>query len=151
MDFSEITRHLLNGKRIRRTCWEDGCYFRMEDDGLVDNNGNLQLVLGKDIIAKDWELFEPKINVSTVIRYHDGTIGIVLDIDAYEYASSPKYTILDENGCVETVDETQISSMKNDNERVNFLSESTSKMLRSVVSSLQTISEIVDEGDESLW
>lgn len=144
MDFSEITRHLLNGKRIRRTCWEDGCYFRMEDDGLVDNNGNLQLVLGKDIIAKDWELFEPKIDVGTIIQYHDGTIGIVLDKPvyeyAYEYSSSPKYTILDENGCVETVDETQISLINNDNERVNLFIETASKKLRSVISSLQAIS-----------
>lgn len=144
MDFSEITRHLLNGKRIRRTCWEDGCYFRMEDDGLVDNNGNLQLVLGKDIIAKDWELFEPKIDVGTIIQYHDGTIGIVLDIDAYEYASSPKYTILDENGCVETVDETQISLINIDDEGTNSLVENAIKKLRSVVSSLQTISELVN-------
>lgn len=144
MDFSEITRHLLNGKRIRRTCWEDGCYFRMEDDGLVDNNGNLQLVLGKDIIAKDWELFEPKIDVGTIIQYHDGTIGIVLDIDAYEYASSPKYTILDENGCVETVDETQISLINIDDEGVNSLVENAIKKLRSVVSLLQTISELVN-------
>lgn len=144
MDFSEITRQLLNGKRIRRTCWEDGCYFRMEDDGLVDNNGNLQLVLGKDIIAKDWELFEPKIDVGTIIQYHDGTIGIVLDIDAYKYASSPKYTILDENGCVETVDETQISLINIDDERSNSLVENAIKKLRSVVSSLQTISELVN-------
>ena len=140
MDFSEITRHLLNGKRIRRTCWENDCYFRMEGDGLVDNNGNLQLVLGKDIIANDWELFEPKIDVGTIIQYHDGTIGIVLDIDAYEYASSPKYTILDENGCVETVDETQVSLINNDNERVNLFIETASKKLTSVISSLQAIS-----------
>ncbi len=144
MDFSEITRHLLNGKRIRRTCWENDCYFRMEGDGLVDNNGNLQLVLGKDIIANDWELFEPKIDVGTIIQYHDGTIGIVLDIDAYEYASSPKYTILDENGCVETVDETQISLINIDDEGVNSLVENAIKKLRSVVSSLQTISELVN-------
>lgn len=147
MDFSEITKHLLNGKRIRRTCWEDGYYFKMEDDGLVDNNGNLQLVLGKDIIAKDWELFEPKIDVGTVIQYNDGIVGIVLDIDAL----SPKYAILDENGCIETLDETQISSVENDDERVGLLAESTSKKLRSIISSLQTISEIVDEGDESIW
>lgn len=140
MDFSEITRHLLNGKRIRRTYWEEGCYFRMEDDGLVDNNGNLQLVLGKDIIAKDWELFEPKIDMGTIIQYNDGTIGIVLDKDA----SSPKYTILDENGCVETVDETQISLINNDDKRVNSWAENASKKLRSVVSSLQTISELVN-------
>ena len=140
MDFSEITRHLLNGKRIRRTCWEDGCYFRMEDDGLVDNNGNLQLVLGKDIIAKDWELFEPKIDMGTIIQYNDGTIGIVLDKDA----SSPNYTILDENGCVETADETQISLINIDDGRVKFYIKSVNEFLTSVVSTLQTISKLVN-------
>ena len=140
MDFSEITKHLLNGKRIRRTCWEDGCYFRMEDDGLVDNNGNLQLVLGKDIIAKDWELFEPKIDVGTVIQYNDGTVGIVLDIDVL----NPKYIILNENGCVETLNETQISLINIDDEGTNSLVENATKKLRSIVSSLQTISELVN-------
>lgn len=148
MDFSEITKHLLNGKRIRRTCWEDGYYFRMEDDGLVDNKGNLQLVLGKDIIAKDWELFEPKIDVGTVIQYHDDTIGIVLDIDvceyAYEYGLSHKYIILDENGCVGTVDETQISSINNDDESVSSWAKSASKSLGGVILSLQTISKLVN-------
>lgn len=139
MDFSEITKHLLNGKRIRRTCWEDGCYFRMEDDGLVDNNGNLQLVLGKDIIAKDWELFEPKIDVGTVIQYHDDTIGIVLDINAL----SPKYTVLNENGCIETVNETQISLINTDDGRVNSWAENASRKLGSVVLSLQTVSKIL--------
>lgn len=139
MDFSEITKHLLNGKRIRRTCWEDGCYFRMEDDGLVDNNGNLQLVLGKDIIAKDWELFEPKIDVGTVIQYHDDTIGIVLDINAL----SPKYTVLNENGCIETVNETQISLINTDDGRVNSWADNASIKLGSVVLSLQTVSKIL--------
>lgn len=139
MDFSEITKHLLNGKRIRRTCWEDGCYFRMEDDGLVDNNDNLQLVLGKDIIAKDWELFEPKIDVGTVIQYHDDTIGIVLDINAL----SPKYIILDENGCVETLNETQISLINTDDGRVNSWADNASIKLGSVVLSLQTVSKIL--------
>lgn len=148
MDFSEITKHLLNGKRIRRTCWEDGCYFRMEGDGLVDNNGNLQLVLGKDIIANDWELFEPKIDVGTVIQYNDGTVGIVLDIDvceyAYEYGLSHKYIILDENGCVGTVDETQISLINNDDKGVKFYIKSVNEFLTSVVSTLQKISTLIN-------
>ena len=147
MDFSEITKHLLNEKRIRRTCWEDGCYFRMEGDGLVDNNGNLQLVLGKDIIANDWELFEPKIDVGTVIQYNDGTVGIVLDIDfceyAYEYGLSYKYTILDENWCIETINETQISLINTDDGRVNSWAENASRKLGSVVLSLQTVSKIL--------
>ena len=148
MDFSEITKHLLNGKRIRRTCWEDGCYFRMEDDGLVDNNGNLQLVLGKDIIANDWELFKPKIDVGTVIQYNDGTVGIVLDIDfceyAYEYGLSYKYTILDENWCIETINETQISLINNDDKGVKFYIKSVNEFLTSVVSTLQKISTLIN-------
>lgn len=148
MDFSEITKHLLNGKRIRRTCWEDGCYFRMEGDGLVDNNGNLQLVLGKDIIANDWELFEPKIDVGTVIQYNDGTVGIVLNIDfceyAYEYGLSYKYTILDENWCIETINETQISLINNDDKGVKFYIKSVNEFLTSVVSTLQKISTLIN-------
>ena len=101
----------------------------------------------KDIIANNWELYQPKLDIGTIIQYHDGTIGIVLDLSK----SDKEYTVLNEDGCVETLNETQISSMKNDNERVNLLAETTSKMLRSIISSLHTISEIVDEDDENIW
>lgn len=101
----------------------------------------------KDIMANNWELYQPKLDVGTVVQYHDGTTGIVLDLSK----SDKEYTVLNENGCVETLNETTISSIKNDNERVGLLTRSASKKLRSIISSLQTISEIVDEGDENLW
>lgn len=147
MRFSEAIEHLLNGERIKESCWEDGYYIKLENDKIVDCDGSAEVFYSKDIIANDWELYQPKLDIGTVIQYHDGTIGIVLDLSK----SDKEYTVLNENGCVETLNEITVSSMKNDNEKVNLLAESTSKMLRSIISSLQTISEIVDEGDEDLW
>lgn len=147
MRFSEAIEHLLNGERIKEACWEDGYYIKLENDKIVDCDGSAEVFYSKDIIANDWELYQPKLNIGTVIQYHDGTIGIVLDLSK----SDKKYTVLNEDGYVETLNETQISSIKNDDERVGLLAESTNKKLRSIISSLQTISEIVDEGDEDLW
>ena len=147
MKFSEAIEHLLNGERIKEACWEDGYYIKMENDKIVDCDGSAEVFYSKDIIANDWELYQPKLDIGTVIQYHDGTIGIVLDLSK----SDKEYTVLNENRCVETLNETQISSIKNDDERVGLLAESTNKKLRSIISSLQTISEIVDEGDEDLW
>lgn len=84
----------------------------------------------------DWQLYHPKLDVGTVVQYHDGTIGIVLSLSK----SDKEYIILDENGCVETVNETQISLINNDDEGVNLFIETASKKLRSVISSLQAIS-----------
>ena len=147
MRFSEAIEHLLNGECIKESCWEDGYYIKLENDKIVDCDGSAEVFYSKDIIANDWELYQPKLDIGTVIQYHDGTIGIVLDLSK----SDKEYTVLNENGCVETLNETQISSIKNDDERVSFLAESASKKLRSIISSLQTISEIVDEDDESIW
>lgn len=147
MRFSEAIEHLLNGERIKEACWEDGYYIKLENDKIVDCDGSAEVFYSKDIIANDWELYQPKLDIGTVIQYHDGTIGIVLDLSK----SDKGYTVLNENGCVETLNEITISSIKNDDERVSLLTRSASKMLRSVISSLQTISEIVDEGDESIW
>lgn len=95
---------------------------------------------GKDIMANDWELYQPKLDVGTVIQYHDGTIGIVLDSSKLD----KEYTVLNENGCVEMLDEIQISLINNDDERVGSLVESTSRVFRSIVPSLQTISNVVN-------
>ena len=140
MRFSEAIDHLLNGERIKEECWEEGYYIKLENDKIVDCDGSAEMFYSKDIIANDWEIYQPKLDVGTVIQYHDGTIGIVLDL----YKSDKKYTVLNENGCVETLNEIQISLINNDNEKVNLLAESTSRMFRSIVSSLQTISEIVN-------
>lgn len=140
MRFSEAIEHLLNGERIKEACWENGYYIKLENDKIVDCDGSAEVFDSKDIIANDWELYQPKLDAGAVIQYNDGTIGIVLSLSELD----KEYTILDENGCVETLDEIQISLINNDNEKVNLLAESTSRMFRSIVSSLQTISEIVN-------
>lgn len=141
MRFSEAIEHLLNGERIKEACWEDGYYIKLENDKIVDRDGSAEVFYSKDIIANDWELYQPKLDVGTVIQYNDGTIGIVLNLSK----SDKEYTILDENGCVETVDKTQISLINIDDGRVSLHEDSASKKLKSLVLSLQMISELVNE------
>ena len=139
MRFSEAIEHLLNGEYIRRSEWRKDFYIKREDDAVVDSDG--EVFYSKDIIANDWEIYQPKLEVGTVVRYHDGTIGIVLD----SWKSDKEYTILDENGYVETVNETQISLINIDDGRVSLHEDSASKKLKSLVLSLQMISELVNE------
>lgn len=140
MRFSEAIEHLLNGEYIRRSEWRKDFYIKREDDAVVDSDG--EVFYSKDLIANDWEIYQPKLEVGTVVQYHDGTIGIVLD----SCKSDKEYTILDENGCVETVNETQISSIKNDNELVDRDCKIASKRLKNLISTLEKISELVNEG-----
>lgn len=139
MRFSEAIEHLLNGEYIRRSEWRKDFYIKREDDAVVDSDG--EVFYSKDLIANDWEIYQPKLEVGTVVQYHDGTIGIVLD----SCKSDKEYTILDENGCVETVNETQISSIKNDNELVDQDCKIASKRLKNLISTLEKISELVNE------
>lgn len=92
MRFSEAIEHLLNGEYIRRSEWRKDFYIKREDDAVVDSDG--EVFYSKDLIANDWEIYQPKLEVGTVVQYHDGTIGIVLD----SCKSDKEYTILDENG-----------------------------------------------------
>lgn len=142
MRFSEAIEHLLYGEYIRRSEWRKDFYIKREDDAVVDSDG--EVFYSKDLIANDWEIYKPKLEVGTVVQYHDGTIGIVLD----SCKSDKEYTILDENGCVETVNETQISSIKNDNKLVNQYCEFASNGLKNIANTLETISNLVDE---SIW
>ena len=87
------------------------------------------------------ELYQPKLEVGTVVQYHDGTIGIVLDSSK----TDKEYTVLNENCCVETLNETQISSIKNDNELVDRDCKIASKRLKNLISTLEKISELVNE------
>ena len=141
MRFSEAIEHLLNGERIKEACWENGYYIKLENDKIVDCDGSAEVFDSKDIIANDWELYQPKLDVGTVIQHHDGTIGIVLSLSK----SDKEYTVLNENGCVETVNETQISSIKNDNKLVNQYCEFANNGLKNLANTLETISELVNE------
>lgn len=116
----------------------------MENDKIVDCDGSAEVFYSKDIFANDWEIYQPKLDVGTVIQHHDGTIGIVLD----SCKSDKEYTVLNENGCVETLNEIQISSIKNDNKLVNQYCEFASNGLKNLENTLETISNLVDE---SIW
>ena len=144
MRFSEAIEHLLNGEYIRRSEWRKDFYIKLEDDAIVDCDGSAEVFYSKDIFANDWEIYQPKLEVGTVIQYHDCTIGIVLD----SCKSDKEYTVLNENGCVETLNETQISSIKNDNKLVNQYCEFASNGLKNLANTLETISNLVDE---SIW
>ena len=138
MRFSEAIEHLLNGERI--ACWENGYYIKLENDKIVDCDGSAEVFDSKDIISNDWELYQPKLDVGTIIQYNDGTIGIVLSLSELDN----EYTILDENGCVETANESQFSLINIDAGKVSLHEDSASKNLKSVVLSLQMISELVN-------
>lgn len=143
MKFSEAIEHLLNREYIRRSKWRK-VYIKLEDDAIFDSDGtdfSGTMFSMEDIIANDWEIYQPKLEVGTVIQYHDGTIGIVLD----SCKSDKEYTVLNENGCVETLNETQISLINIDDGRVSLHEDSASKKLKSLVLSLQMISELVNE------
>lgn len=144
MRFSEAIEHLFNGEYIRRSKWRKDFYIKLEDNVIVGSDGLAEVFYSKDIITNDWEIYQPKLDVGTVIQYNDGTIGIVLGLSK----SDKEYTILDENGCVETLNETQISSIKNDNKLVNQYCEFASNELKNLANTLETISNLVDE---SIW
>lgn len=143
MRFSEAIEHLLNGEYIRRSKWRK-VYIKLEDDAIFDSDGtdfSGTMFSMEDIIANDWEIYQPKLEVGTVIQYNDGTIGIVLD----SCKSDKEYTVLNENGCVETLNETQISSIKNDNKLVNQYCKFANNGLKNLANTLETISELVNE------
>lgn len=141
MRFSEAIEHLLNGEYIRRSEWRKDYYIKLEDEVIVDSDEMNTSVSTEDIIANDWEIYQPKLEVGTVVQYNDGTIGIMLDSSK----SDKEYTVLNENGCVETLNETQISLINIDDGRVSLHVDSASKKLKSLVLSLQMISELVNE------
>lgn len=141
MRFSEAIEHLINGEYIRRPEWRKDFYIKLEDE-IVDSDGSAEAFYSKDIIANDWELYQTKLEVGTVVQYHDGIIGIVLSLSK----SDKEYTILNENGCLEKADKTQISSIKNDNELVDRDCKIASKRLKNLISTLEKISELVNEG-----
>ena len=114
MRFSEAIDHLLNGERIKEECWEEGYYIKLENDKIVDCDGSAEVFNGKDIIVNDWEIYQPKLDVGTVVQHHDGTIGIVVDFCNF----SKECFILCADGCLEKVDESMVSSIKNDDKLV---------------------------------
>lgn len=139
MRFSEAIEHLLNGEYIRRSEWRKDFYIKLEDDAVVDSDG--EVFYSKDLIANDWELYQSKLEVGTVVQHNDGTIGIVVDFCNF----SKECFILCADGCLEKVDESMVSSIKNDKELVDRDCKIASKRLKNLISTLEKISELVNE------
>ena len=62
MNFAEITGELLKGKKIRRTCWDNGHYWVMDysqkKSQLKNSIGEIPIINKKQLEAEDWCLFE---------------------------------------------------------------------------------------------
>lgn len=60
MRFEEVLPSLREGKKIRRTSWWEGHYFRLASNRIVDQ-GERNIVFGKDdLFCSDWEIVEEK-------------------------------------------------------------------------------------------
>lgn len=141
MRFSEAIEHLFNGEYIRRSKWRKDFYIKLEDNVIVGSDGSAEVFNSKDIIANDWEIYQPKLDVGTVVQHHDGTIGIVVDFCNF----SKECFILCADGCLEKVDESMVSSIKNDDKLVKRYINFANENLKALVSTLDTISNFVNK------
>ncbi len=141
MRFSEAIEHFLNGERIRRKDWEKDYYIKLENDKIVDCYGIPGIFVSNVVIANDWEIYQPKLDVGTVVQHHDGTIGIVVDFCNF----SKECFVLCADGCLEKVDESMVSSIKNDNKLVKRYINFANENLKALVSTLDTISNFVNK------
>lgn len=144
MNFPEATKHLLNGEYIRRLKWYKDYYIKLENDAIFSSDGTdfsgTMFSMG-DIIANDWEIYQPKLDVGTVVQHRDGTIGIIVDFCNF----SNECFILCADGCLEKVDESMVSSIKNDDKLVKRYINFANENLKALVSTLDTISNFVNK------
>lgn len=142
MRFSEAIEHLLNGEYIRRSKWSKDFYIKLEDDVIISSDGGEEeKFYSGGFIANDWEIYQPKLDVGTVVQHHDGTIGIVVDFCNF----SKECFILCADGCLEKVDESMVSSIKNDDKLVKRYINFANENLKALVSTLDTISNFVNK------
>lgn len=144
MNFPEATKYLLNGEYIRRLKWYKDYYIKLENDAIFDSDGtdfSGTMFSMEDIIANDWELYQPKLEVGTVVQHRDGTIGIIVDFCNF----SNECFILCADGCLEKVDESMVSSIKNDDKLVKRYINFANENLKALVSTLGTISNFVNK------
>ena len=60
MKLEEVLPALREGKKIRRTFWWEEHYFKLTNDGIVDQEGK-NFTIGKDdLCCLDWEIVEVK-------------------------------------------------------------------------------------------
>lgn len=58
MTFEEVLPYLKEGKKIRRSFWWEGHYFKLASDGIVNHEGK-NFTFGKDdLFYSDWEIYQ---------------------------------------------------------------------------------------------
>lgn len=61
MKFEEVLPALREGKKIRRKCMRDGRYYRIDNNHIFDEIGQLYTFgVEADILQNDWEIVEEK-------------------------------------------------------------------------------------------
>lgn len=58
MNFEQILKELLNGKKIKRSCWENNHYWHLVDNQLVNSNNEKPKINKSQLKADDWEVFK---------------------------------------------------------------------------------------------
>lgn len=59
MRFEEALKAMREGKKVKRTCFDDSDYYYLENKIIKDSCGSIQFVLtGKEILAEDWEVVD---------------------------------------------------------------------------------------------
>lgn len=60
MKFEEVLPALKKGKKIRRTSWWEGHYFRLASDRILDQGGRNIVFSKDDLFCSDWEVIDKK-------------------------------------------------------------------------------------------
>ena len=60
MKLEEVLPALRKGKKIRRTFWWEGHYFKLASDGIVDQEGKSFIFSEDDLFCSDREVVEEK-------------------------------------------------------------------------------------------
>lgn len=58
MKFEEILPALREGKKIRRKFWFEGHYFKLTNDGIINQEGKYFAFGKNDLFCSDWEIFK---------------------------------------------------------------------------------------------
>ena len=58
MNFQEITKELISGRKVRRSCWETGHYWEMKNSQIKNSAGETPTINAHQLEAEDWELYE---------------------------------------------------------------------------------------------
>ena len=69
MNFQEITKELISGKKVRRSCWETGHYWEMKNSQIKNSAGETPTINAHQLQAVDWELYEEEFCLSDWIVY----------------------------------------------------------------------------------